>query len=208
MARQFGLVLGPKEPVRKELTRLNSFLSGVEEGVRPKRTETCLRSTEEHLEGLLAHFYIQKAFSDDAKRKAETTMHAIIQAFDDRLSELDWLDGEVRAKAKAKAAAITVQIGYPLSPPTNDSEALERYYSLQQPFNATDHFGNVLRSVSASERRFWLKIGRPMDLGEWGLKAFEVNAEFNPTANAISFPAGILQPPYFSLCVFENYFLR
>ena len=51
--------------------------------------------------------------------------------------------------------------------------------------------------------RFWiakdlLKIGKPVDRTEWGMTPPEVNAYYSPNMNEIAFPAGILQPPFFS----------
>ena len=41
-------------------------------------------------------------------------------------------------------------------------------------------------------------IGQPVDRSEWLMEAFEVNAYYNPVANEIVFPAGILQGSFFN----------
>ncbi len=38
-----------------------------------------------------------------------------------------------------------------------------------------------------------------MDRDEWGMNAQTVNASYNPLMNQITFPAGILQPPFFDV---------
>jgi putative endopeptidase len=38
----------------------------------------------------------------------------------------------------------------------------------------------------------------PVDRNEWGMTPPTVNAYYNPTENNINFPAGILQPPFYS----------
>ncbi|OCH83524.1 zincin, partial [Obba rivulosa] len=50
----------------------------------------------------------------------------------------------------------------------------------------------------------WAKLGRMRDPEEWEMYPSMVNAYFNPPANEIVFPAGILQPPFFST-VWPNY---
>jgi endothelin-converting enzyme len=67
----------------------------------------------------------------------------------------------------AQAKAIRVKIGYPTSPDTMDASALEQYYKIQEPFEAHDHFGNVLRSLEAAVKRTYAKIGANVDPGEW-----------------------------------------
>ncbi|KAI9906793.1 hypothetical protein PsorP6_003102 [Peronosclerospora sorghi] len=42
------------------------------------------------------------------------------------------------------------------------------------------------------------KLGRPVDRTEWAMTSAEVNAYYQPRANQMVFPAGILQPPFFS----------
>ena len=48
------------------------------------------------------------------------------------------------------------------------------------------------------EARYWLDMaGKPVDKGMWYMSPQVVNAYYNPLANEIVFPAGILQPPFF-----------
>ena len=51
------------------------------------------------------------------------------------------------------------------------------------------------------------KVGKPTDPEEWGMTPQTVNAYYHPMRNEIVFPAGILQPPFFSeeMDAAENY---
>ncbi|KAL8292016.1 hypothetical protein RQP46_001482 [Phenoliferia psychrophenolica] len=197
-AQTLGLLLGPKQTVRKEIEWLNNFLGGIAEGVRAPRGDVCLALLLENYGFLIGKYYVEKSFAGDSKDIAEGIIVATIQAFRDRLPELDWLDDKTRDAADEKAVAISHKIGYPASPNTEDASAIERYYSLNLPINKEDFFGNVLRSRVAGQRRMWVKIGRQVDPGEWDMIPSEVNAYYSPPANEIAFPAGILQAPYFS----------
>ena len=42
------------------------------------------------------------------------------------------------------------------------------------------------------------RIGKPVDKTEFRMPAYIVNASYSPDKNDITFPAGILQPPFFS----------
>ena len=61
----------------------------------------------------------------------------------------------------------------------------------------TDSGMSKPRSVS-DEVKKWLTLGRRRDLESWEMYPSMVNAYFNPPANEIVFPAGILRPPFFS----------
>jgi predicted metalloendopeptidase len=47
-------------------------------------------------------------------------------------------------------------------------------------------------------RRDLNKINKPVDRSEWGMTPPTINAYYDPTANNINFPAGILQAPFYS----------
>ena len=112
-------MLGPKERARKETSRLNGFLTGVEDGVRDRREETCLQSLLDHAGLLVGRFYVQEAFTgsssavlewrlqstcwaEQGKEYAESIIKAVIGAFQDRLPDLDWLDDATRKAAHDK----------------------------------------------------------------------------------------------------------
>src|SRR5690606_10614081 len=43
------------------------------------------------------------------------------------------------------------------------------------------------------------RLGGPVDREEWAMNPQTVNASYNPLMNQITFPAGILQPPFFDV---------
>ena len=62
-----------------------------------------------------------------------------------------------------------------------------------------DALGNVAaRATRSSANAQLAKIGKPVDRDEWGMTPPTVNAYYNPLDNDIVFPAGILQPPFYS----------
>jgi predicted metalloendopeptidase len=53
--------------------------------------------------------------------------------------------------------------------------------------------------VAADDLKWTLaRIHKPADKSEWQMTANTLNAYYDPQMNNINFPAGILQPPYFS----------
>src|SRR6185295_12487013 len=60
-----------------------------------------------------------------------------------------------------------------------------------------DAFGNVRRAEEFEYRFRRARLGKAVDRGEWVMNPQLVNAVNLPILNALNFPAGILQPPFF-----------
>jgi putative endopeptidase len=62
----------------------------------------------------------------------------------------------------------------------------------KQPF-----VDNPYAVTTFESRRDLAKVGNPVDRTEWGMMPATVNASYNPLNNDVTFPAVILQPPFF-----------
>jgi putative endopeptidase len=114
-------------------------------------------------------------------------VHNIRAELHGRLGRLTWMSDETKTKAYAKLDSIISKIGYP--------DTWRDYTKLEArpgPF-AT----NLLLANEFETRRDLKKIGRPTNRSEWGMTPPTVNAYYNPPNNEITFPAGIMQPPFF-----------
>ena len=60
-----------------------------------------------------------------------------------------------------------------------------------------DAIGNALRANRFEHAYNVAKLGKPIYRWEWGMTPMTVNAQANPTLVAITFPAAIIQPPFF-----------
>ena len=60
-----------------------------------------------------------------------------------------------------------------------------------------DALGNSQRSNRSDLQRRLNKIGKPLDKRDWPYPPMTVNASYNPLENNITFPAEILQPPFY-----------
>lgn len=146
---------------------------------------------------MVGRYFVTLAFSGDSKAYAETVIRSTIQAFKDRLPELDWLDASSRKAAEEKASAIGVKIGWATSPNVTDPIALKAHYAAVRPEKGR-FFETVLASRTMDERRKWFSLSKKRDPGTWEMIPTEVNAYYQPQANEMVFPAGVLQAPYFS----------
>ena len=87
-----------------------------------------------------------------------------------------------------KLHAVTDKIGYPDRWRDYSALSIER----------GDAAGNSQRANTFEFHRQLTKIGKPLDKTEWSMTPPTVNAYYNPLENNINFPAGILQPPFYS----------
>jgi putative endopeptidase len=171
--------------VRENFHFSSTVLQGVAQ-MEP-RWKRCLQSTDNLLGEILGQAYVKKHFTPEAKARALEMVRNIQAEFRTRLSRLTWMSELTKGKAYAKLDAFLNRIGYP--------DRWRDYSALQvkaEPFAA-----NLLRASAFEARRDLAKVGRPTDRSEWGMTPPTVNASYNPSFNSITFPAGIMQPPFF-----------
>ncbi len=135
----------------------------------------------------LGKLYVERHFSEDAKRKIADLVEHLAAAYRGRIERLDWMGEETKTKAKAKLAAVTKKLGYP--------DKWKDYGPLE--IGTDSYAGNYMRAHAFEFDRQTRKIGGPVDRAEWHMPPQMVNAYYNPPMNEIVFPAAILQPPFF-----------
>ena len=131
--------------------------------------------------------YAQRYFPPEAKARAQEMVANLIAAFHKRIDALTWMDPKTKAEAKAKLANLYVGVGYP--------ETWKDYSGYE--VKADDIFGNVWRGRLFDYEKDVARLGKPVDRKEWSMEPQTVNAVNLPLQNALSFPAAILQPPFF-----------
>ena len=136
----------------------------------------------------LGQLYVAKAFSPEAKQRALTMVLNLKATLRDDISHLAWMGPSTRAEALAKCDAMMIKVGYP--------DHWRDYSALH--LTSTSYVTDVLRGNEFEFQREADKIGKPVDRTEWGMTPPTNNAYYDPSMNEIVFPAGILQPPFFS----------
>ncbi|PPR08078.1 hypothetical protein CVT24_010539 [Panaeolus cyanescens] len=172
-------------------------LTGIKKGAIGDRSEYCIERVQETLGFAAGRYFVNATFGGDSREKGTKVITDIVDAFKHSLKHIDWMDEKSARAAAEKADAIRIKVGYPLSPDTRNPTSIARYYSGVHS-DKKDFFGNMLSSFASDTFKKWLQLGRSRDLDAWEMFPSTVNAYFNPPANEIVFPAGILQAPFFS----------
>ena len=160
-------------------------LSGTE--VERDRWKRGVANTQGAMGDALGQLYAERTFSTADRERALTLVRTMLAAFDGAIDSLDWMSPVTRQAAKAKLAKFTVKIGYP--------DKWRDYSKLE--VRRGDYAGNVLRSRAFAFEYRTSRLGGPVERREWGMMPQTVNASYNPSMNDITFPAAILQPPFF-----------
>ncbi|RHY23283.1 hypothetical protein DYB36_012172, partial [Aphanomyces astaci] len=150
------------------------------------RAEYCLGLTETLLGEYLGKLFMDKVFDGATKVQAQDLIHQIEASMVDLLNDATWLDGPTRQVGLEKVAQIRNFVGGPdtITP---------------LPFNLSSNFyTNVQLFGDWKTSKSWKSLHKPVDPTVWDMFAFTVNAEYDPSANKIVFPAAILQPPFYN----------
>jgi putative endopeptidase len=166
------------------------FFSGTLNGQKEDqpRWKQCTALTDRALGEAVGQDWVQQNFPPDAKVNMEKLVAALEKALGEDIASLPWMSDATKKEAEAKLAAFRQKIGYP--------EKWRDYSSLT--VKRDDFLGNSERFVLFSAKRNLAKLGKPVDETEWGMTPPTVNAYYSPSQNDINFPAGILQPPFYS----------
>ncbi len=136
---------------------------------------------------LVGLLYVKKYFSPEAKQKVYDMVQHLITAYKERINTLDWMDPATKKAALDKLDKVTLKLCYP--------DKWRDYSKLDLKRDAW-----VLNAIRVNEFEVAYvmgKYGKPVDRTEWGMSPQTVNAQYDPTKNDITFPAAILQPPFF-----------
>jgi predicted metalloendopeptidase len=154
---------------------------------RRDRWKRAVDATNLALGEAVGRLYVANHFPPAAKARAEEMVRNIMTAFDRRIDALAWMAPETKARAKAKLKVLKVGVGYP--------DQWRDYSGLEVVRG--DAFGNARRAELFDYKTARGRLGTPVDRSEWVMTPQTVNAVNLPIMNAMNFPAGILQPPYF-----------
>ncbi|ORY64027.1 peptidase family M13 [Pseudomassariella vexata] len=178
------------------ISRFYNVMNGLDPETKAERWQTCVSYVDSTVGWILSRFFIEAAFSADAKNFGDHIVTDIKQQFISKLNALSWMDDSVKKLAINKVNNIDQKIGYPTeSPDITNPEDVQAWYAGLEITNS--FFNNTVSSNRFSINQSWSELGKPVDHGRWYMQADTVNAYYSPVGNEIVFPAGIMQFPVF-----------
>jgi len=167
----------------------DAAISGLQEP--PARAESVImaiggRTGREPLGLALGEVFVGKAFSPEAQVRALQLLADVKGAMRARIENLSWMSAATKLKAIDKLEKMAPKIGAPAQWPSYEGLSLR----------ADDYAGNALRAYAWDTARQMRDLDRPVDRSRWSMSPYIVNASAGGL-NEITFPAGILQPPFF-----------
>ncbi|CCI81385.1 M13 family metallopeptidase [Lactobacillus hominis] len=139
-------------------------------------------------------YYGQTYFGAEAKADVEDMIHKMIDVYEQRISANSWLSEETKKKAITKLRALILKIGYP--------EKIERIYDLYEVTPESEGgslYANESQAGKVALKYNLDKLYKDVDRSVWLMPGNLVNACYDPQRNDITFPAAILQKPFYDL---------
>lgn len=136
-------------------------------------------------------YYGEKYFGEEAKKDITEIVYQIIDTYKERIKTNDILGDETKEKAILKLSKMGVKMGYP--------DKVRAVYD-KLVFNPDDSLFDIMLGLRAIQELDGLaKLDMPTEPENWAMPGHMVNACYDPFVNDITFPAAILQPPFYSL---------
>ena len=136
-------------------------------------------------------YYGEKYFGEEAKKDIIEIVKQIVATYQKRIANNDILEQATKDKAILKLSKMGIKMGYP--------DRVEALYD-KLVFDKSKSLFDVvtsLRKVRMEDN--FAKLGEEVDRTHWAMPGHMVNACYDPFVNDITFPAAILQPPFYSI---------
>jgi endothelin-converting enzyme/putative endopeptidase len=135
----------------------------------------------------VGQIYVERHYPPASDRQMSELVTNIRGALGDLINRNAWMDAPTKKEALAKLASFDPRTGHP-------AKYID-YSSLKVTRGAP-----LANSIAADDFEWRLQLSRlpkPIDRGLWYMTPQTNNAYYDPSMNQITFPAAILQPPYF-----------
>lgn len=135
----------------------------------------------------VGQIFVQRHYPPESDRQMGELIVNLRAALGDLIRDNNWMDAPTKKEAAAKLAAFDPRTGHP--PKYIDYSSLRVVRG--------DLLGNVIRADEFDWALQLKRATKPVDRTLWYMTPQTNNAYYDPSQNQITFPAAILQPPYF-----------
>ncbi|KAK3609653.1 hypothetical protein CHS0354_035937 [Potamilus streckersoni] len=163
--------------------------------VTPARWNSCVNTIKDAMPTAVGKLFVDEAFDEEAKKNADELIRNLRESFSEMLAGNEWMDAKTKIIAQEKLAVIYPKIGYPAS--VKNNTAIDEIYNdlLVVEGKAMETYINYLKRGVVHNLK---ELRKKTDKTRWSDSAATVNAFYSPGENQITFPAGILQPPFYA----------
>lgn len=193
---KIGMLVGIGATLSEDFLNANMEFSAAYYGIDTSMSSEQLAAQQ--VQSLMADYlgraYAEKYFSPEAKADVEAMIREFIEIYKQRISELDWMSGETKARAIKKLDCMGIKVGYP--------DSWDTYLDLadiKSPEEGGTYFSNTIAIQKAAKTKYLEMQNAPADKNAWAMQPFTVNACYVATSNDITFPAAILQAPLYDV---------
>ena len=141
--------------------------------------------------GAVGVYYGRTYFGEEAKKDIVSLVEKIIETYKKRMSKNTFLKEETKQKAILKLSTIAIKMGYP--------DKIDPFYATLKINDEASYYANMLEIQKAKILKNLNKLYIKVDKQEWQMPGHMVNACYDPSRNDITFPAAILQKPFYSI---------
>lgn len=160
--------------------------------------QRCISTISSIMDHPMGRLYIDAEFSPQAKEDMESMVKDLKEAFSVLLKQNTWMDTVTKKEAAEKLDTIIENIAYP-DWLKNDTFLNERYNLVHEVAPGTPFLDTYMNFRNNNVFKRLKKLRTTYNRSEeWSSGPAVVNAFYNPTANSITFPAGILQSPFYA----------
>lgn len=171
--------------VKENFSFYGTMLTGQTE--MKSRWKNAIAMTDAAIGEALGKIFVERHFNEEAKKRVNTMVDNLIAAFKERIQNRPWMSEATKKAAIAKLDKIYRKLGFP--------DKWEDYSKMAIKPGVL--VNNIIAVNKWKVNDILSRLGKPVDKSKWGMTPPTVNAYYNPSTNEITFPAGIMQPPFF-----------
>jgi endothelin-converting enzyme/putative endopeptidase len=155
--------------------------------VQSERWKRGIRLLNKNLGEAVGELYVKTHWSAETERQTHELLGDLRAAYADKIQHAPWMDAPTRQAALEKLATFDPRVGHPVT------------YIDYAPMHVTqaDPLANDVAAKTFDWHLAVSRLGKPVDRTLWHMTPQEVNAYYDRAMNQVTFPAAILQPPFF-----------
>jgi len=186
-------VLTSSSLLSEELREIGSIFQMALSGVKSLSTieKQAYRLASNYFSEPVGLYYGRKYFGETAKKDVVEMVEEIIKTYKKRVQRNDFLSEETKRKALLKLDKIVIKMGYP--------DKADEIYDLFSVSKNNSLYQSIADIKAVKIKDNFDKLYKDVNRAKWVMPGHMVNACYNPFSNDITFPAAILQAPFYSI---------